>query len=116
MIEDELTGFLMDAMSDLRNDVETRRLAERLLGQWRASITPAPSRLRELRRRLQRPVSCARLRQDGSCAWLRKHARAEGLRPPGPGERAFCHRSDSGKLAHSFEECAGFSKQKESDL
>lgn len=109
----ELEHYLQDVASDLRNDADARRLAARLLKQWHLGIIPAPKDVRYLRKQLQRVDTCGRLESDGSCAWLRRNARAEGLRPPQPGQRVLCKRRAKGKAANTFVECDGYRKERE---
>jgi hypothetical protein len=109
----ELEHFLQDVVSDLRNEADARRLAGRLLSQWNAGIVPAPREVNELRRRLKKVETCGRLRPDGSCAWLRRNAKSEGLRPPKPGQKVLCRRRATGKAANTFVECPGYRKESE---
>lgn len=109
----ELEHFLQDVVVDLRHDADARRLARRLLKQWNEGIIPAPKEVHELRKRLKRIESCGRLQPDGSCAWLRRHAKAEGLRPPRPGQRVLCRRQATGKAANTFVECGGYRKERD---
>ena len=108
---DELEHFLKDAVTDLRNPKEARALAQELLGQWRANIVPSIGKMRLLRKMVDIEQVCGRLCEDGSCPWLRKHARMEGLRRPLPGEKAYCHRCAKGPIKHTFRECKGFLKR-----
>jgi len=104
----DLEEYLQDVMTDLRQPYDARRLAEALYAQCQANLLPSPRRVKMLRRMLQVPRACGRLQPDGSCPWLRRNARSEGLRAPGPGEKIYCHRRASGPTQASFEGCGGY--------
>lgn len=107
-VEDDLACFLHETMADLRVSIEARRLAEKLYNQWQAGLVPNRAHIRTLRKLLIVVVGCGRLQRDGSCAWLRKHAREEDLLPPDPGQRLLCHRRASGTVSSTYEACIGY--------
>lgn len=113
---DELGSFLRDVMADMRVSIEARRLAERLNTAWLAGLVPSRTQIKILRTMLTKPPGCARLQRDGACAWLRRNARQEGLLPPLPGERMFCHRRPSGPISASYEACTGYRKPDSRDV
>lgn len=102
--------YLQDVCNDARYDIEARRLAIKLLKDSAAGLVPSMRLMTELRRLTETDKPCARLQPDGSCPWLRLNARAEGLRPPGPGERVLCHRRAIGPIESSQKECPGYRK------
>lgn len=106
----DIDAFLADVATDLRQPAEGRRLASHLLKQWHAGVVPAPNRVRELRKLLARAEVCGRLEADGSCIWLRRNAREEGLRPPAPNEKTYCKRTEIGKKSETFADCRGYIK------
>lgn len=110
-----LDDYLRDIAGDLTYELAVRREAARLLDQWNANIVPAPSQLRRLRSMIPMRATCSRLNSDRSCAWLRKNAKEQGLRPPGPGQKVLCNRTGSGLVADTFEQCPGFRRKKEVD-
>lgn len=107
----DTVDFLTDVATDLRHPLAARHLATILLKQWKAGVVPAPNRVREVRKLIARAEPCGRLEADGSCVWLRKHARDEGLRPPEPNERVYCKRREFGKKSETFRDCRGYIKQ-----
>ena len=111
-MDDELAIFLQETMVDLRVGLEARRLAERLNATWQAGLVPSRGQVKLLRKMLMKPMGCARLQRDGTCTWLRRHAREEGLLAPKPGERLLCHRRPSGPVNATYEGCVGYRKVK----
>lgn len=112
-MEQDLENYLEQISKDMRQTPGTRARAAHLLKGWQAGIVPAGSRLRELRRMLDRPNICARLRGDGSCVWLRKFAHLEGLPLPDIGKKAYCHRRLEGNDAQRYDCCTGYAKKEE---
>jgi len=102
--------YLKDVCNDARVDLEARKLAVKLLKDSAAGLVPSARLMSELRRMAQGDGICGQLQSDGSCPWLRRNARNEGLRAPGPGERVQCHRRAVGPLEATFKECAGYRK------
>lgn len=109
----ELAEHLRDIISDLRYELPVRKEAAKILEQWNAGIVPSPGQLKKLRKMLPQRTTCGRLMRDRSCAWLRKNAKAQGLRQPRPGQKVVCNRVGSGAVADSFEECPGYRKKME---
>lgn len=109
----ELGDYLRDIVDDMRQSSDAKRLAMYLLEQHHAGLIVSPRRIKQLRRMLEQPHLCARLRADGTCPWLRTHTRAEGLRAPNPGEKIYCHRRASGSTRESFEGCTGYRRLRE---
>lgn len=108
----DTVDFLLDIASDLRHSLPARRMASEMVKQWRVGVVPAPNRVRELRKLIAAADPCGRLEPDGSCVWLRRHAKEEGLRPPEANEKAYCKRREIGKKAETFLDCAGYIKRK----
>lgn len=108
-----LEDFLREVAGDLTYEAGVRREAARILDQWNANIVPSPTQIARLRKMLPQKALCSRLNPDRSCAWLRKHAKEQGLRQPEPGQKVICTRVASGKLADTFQQCPGFRKSKE---
>ena len=104
----DTVDFLTDVATDLRHPMMARRLATDLLKQWNAGVIPAPNRLRALRKLIAVSETCKRLEADGSCVWLRRNARDEGLRPPEPNEKVYCKRREVGRKAETFSDCRGY--------
>ena len=107
-----LEDYLREIAGDLTYELHVRRVAAHLLDQWNANIVPSPAQIARLRKMIPQKAACSRLNSDRSCAWLRKHAKEQGLRPPGPGEKVLCCRVGSGNLAETFEQCPGFRREK----
>lgn len=112
----ELEEFLRDLINDLRHPPEIRQAAGRAFEQLRAGVLPNMQAVDQLRKRIDEVYTCARLRPDGSCIWLRKNAQRQGLRRPRPGEKAYCHRKADGNLLDSLSGCDGFVKVKASEM
>jgi len=106
----ETKDWLKGIASDMRVETQARTLATKLLRTLNSNIVPSLGELRRLRKMLEKVEPCARIREDGSCAWLRKHARLEGVSPAGPGQRMLCHRRGKENRASSFESCHGYKK------
>ena len=109
----ELVEWIRDVATDLRYDLDVRKLASKLAEKWRAGIIPSPKEVAALRKMLPKRATCSRLERDGSCRWLRKNASSQGLRPPKAGERAVCRRQEKGPVATLYESCEGFRQAKE---
>jgi hypothetical protein len=109
----EFAENLRDIISDLRYELPVRKEAARLLEQWNAGIVPSPGQLKKLRKLMPQRSTCGRLHRDRTCTWLRKNAKAQGLRPPGPGQKVVCNRLGSGAVVDTFEECPGYRKKME---
>jgi hypothetical protein len=104
----EWDDYLKDVCNDARYDLEARKLAAKLLKDSAAGLVPSMRLMAELRRLAEADMPCGQLQPDGSCPWLRRNARNEGLRAPGPGERVQCNRRAIGPLAATFKECSGY--------
>jgi len=114
-MEQDWEGELSQLVPDSRIDIRIRREAAHLLQQLRAGIIPSPKRMRDLRARLEQPVYCRRMATDGSCAWLRRNARSQGVRPPEPGYKVYCQRKPSGVEGQRYTDCPGYRRIKDED-
>lgn len=104
--------YLLGIVEDLRETPATRLFAKRLLHQWQEGFIPSRKEMKRLRTLKGDSVMlCARLQPDGSCIWLRKNAREQGLLEPGSGEKVICKRTGVGVAEVLWKNCPGFKRQ-----
>jgi hypothetical protein len=112
-VSDDYGAYLEGIVNDMRQTRDARRMAATMLKQWNAGLVPMPQRLAELRKLLDRSNICGRLRDDGTCPWLRKFAHLEGLPLPDPGGKMYCHRKLDGTDVERYDACTGYVRKKD---
>jgi hypothetical protein len=110
MVEElqDLIDLCESAKVDLRLSVRERELAARLAAQMHDGVVPNTGIIKRLRKALTDPVICAKLLEDRSCLWLRKHAASQGLRVPKANEKVYCKRQLSGLANSTYADCEGY--------
>ena len=111
-----LESRLEDVVRNQTYPVDIRKKLAAYLVMLKNGVLPPISRIYALLEELRETEGCANLQPDGSCAWLAKHAEAEGLRTPLPGEKVYCKRAGNNAVKASFLGCEGYLEINLADL
>jgi len=85
------------------------RTIDKAIALWNQGVIPSPKLLKEIQDLTPPRRICKRLEDDGSCVWLRRWGKQNGLDVPPPGERAMCPFVRTSRTQTvTYENCSGY--------